>query len=313
MIGDVKARIVRSDGEELTLGDGLWRIPNDGLENWANLPYNVFSAEIPSQDGAIITSKRVSAVDRTITAQAPSGDREGLRAEAIRFFNPRYTFKVFLTYMGRTRWCEGEQIGFKASEWNIYKPVEITWTILCPNPFLRSEDNFGQDIAETVPMFMFPWWSFLPPQEVEEEDWEDDGEEREQTEKLPAQVNEGAIVSYYRFQRSLELFNDGDVPSGLRIELRALGDVTNPAVRLGDGWVRLLATLHSDDVAVLDVTTQPPTVEINGKSAMHLVDRNSSILNLRIGIGETTLEYEADDGYQNLSVSVYWNKQFLGV
>ena len=40
-IGDVYARIVRSDGQEMTLGSGDWRIPKDGLENWANLAYSV--------------------------------------------------------------------------------------------------------------------------------------------------------------------------------------------------------------------------------------------------------------------------------
>lgn len=295
-LGDVQARIVRSDGQEFIIGDGDWRILNEGLSNWANLPYSVYSAEIPSTDGAIITAKRVGSVDRTIIAECKGSDPDKLRADAIWFFNPKYSYEVHLTYRGRTRWCSGEQIGFMASEGNMYRRPQITWTILCPNPYLKSEDDFGEDIAEVVPMFAFPWYSALPPQ--------DDSK---------AVVNEGAVVSSFKFARSIDITNDGDVASGMRIVVRALGNVTNPSVRLGDGWIRLKTTLEKGDVAVFDVTSQPPTVTINGENAMHLVDRESSILNLRIDVGDTTLEYDADDGYLNLSISVYWNKQYLGV
>lgn len=295
-VGDVKARIVRSDGQEMTIGDGDWRIPNDGLTNWANLSYNVYSAEIPSADGAIITSKRVASIDRTITAECRGADPDALRARAIWFFNPKYTYEVHLTYRGRTRWCSGEQIGFEASEGNMYKPPTLTWTILCANPYMQSESNFGKDIAEIVPMFAFPWWSALPVESG----------------SLPI-TNEGAVVSVHTFAKSVDVTNDGDVPSGMRIVMRATGNVLNPSVRLGGGWVRIKKNLIQGDTVRMDVTSRPPVVTLNGENAMHLVDRESSILNLRIDVGDTTLEYDADDGYQNLSVSVYWNKQYLGV
>lgn len=290
-IGDVTARIVRSDGQELTLGDGDWRIPKDGLTNWANLPYSVSSSEMPMADGAIVTSKRVSSVDRTITAEAKGANPDELRAYAIWFFNPKYSFEVHLTYRGRTRWCKGEQIGFKASEGNMYQTPSITWTILCPNPYLLSESDFGKDIAEIQPMFAFPWYSAINSKEV----------------------NEGAVVSVHTFAKSVPVTNDGDVASGMRIVIRAHDKVVNPSVRLGDGWVRMLKTLRHGDVVRFDCTSLPPTVTLNGENAMHLLDKDSSILNLKIEVGDSSLEYDADDGYQNMSVSVYWNKQYLGI
>lgn len=294
-LGDVTARIVRSDGLEFMIGDGDWRILNEGLENWANLPYNVYSSEIPSADGAIVTSKRVSAVDRTIMAECKGDNPDELRADAIAFFNPKYSYDVHLTYRGRTRWCKGEQIGFMASEGNMYRRPQLTWTILCPNPYMLSESNFGEDIAEIVPMFAFPWYSAIG---------DASGKMR---------TNKGAVVSRYKFARSIEVFNDGDVATGMRIVVRAMGSVTNPSVRLGDGWVRLIKELERGDVVEFDVVSRPPKVLLNGQNAMHMVDRESSILNLRIDVGESSLEYDADSGNQNMSVSVYWNKQYLGV
>ena len=32
-----------------------------------------------------------------------------------------------------------------------------------------------------------------------------------------------------------------------------------------------------------------------------------------IDIGSTTVEFDADDGYQNMSVVIRYNKQYLGV
>lgn len=293
-LGDVKARIVRSDGRELTIGDGDWRIPNDGLENWSNLPYNVSSFELPSTDGAIVTSKRVASVDRTIKAECRGSNPDELRAYAMWFFNPKYSFEVHMTYRGRTRWCKGEQIGFKASEGNMYERPTITWTILCANPFMQSESDFGKDIAEVQPLFAFPWFSAIKGHSTN-------------------RVHDGAVVSVHTFAQEVQVNNDGDIPSGMRVVIRALDKVVNPSVRLGDGWVKVLATLTQGDIVQLDCMTRPPTVTKNGENIMQLVDRKSSILNLQIAVGESTLEYDADDGYQNMSVSVYWNKQYLGV
>lgn len=296
-IGDVRARIVRSDGQEMVLGDGDWRIPNDGLENWANLPYSVTSAEIPSYDGAIVTSKRVAAVDRTIKAVSPVVvANEELRARAIAFFNPKYSFEVHLTYMGRTRWCRGEQIGFMASVGNVYKPAEITWTILCPNPYLLSEGDFGKDIAEVVGKFGFPFMSFLPVSQG----------------SVPG-CNTGFLASHHTFSRTVDIVNDGDVDSGMDVVIRATGDVSNPLVRIGAGFVRVITGMAEGDELRLSASSRPPTVTLNGRNAMNLVDRRSSILDMVIGVGTTTIEYDADDGDQNMSVTVSYNKQYLGV
>lgn len=296
MIGDVKARIVRSDGQEMTIGDGEWRIPNDGLENWANLNYQVSSVELPSYDGALVTSKRVSSVDRSIHAVCNSKEPEKARQRVIRFFNPKYTYEVHLTYMGRTRWCKGEQIGFKASEGNIYKKPELDWTILCANPYLLSEGDFGKDIAQVVPMFGFPFVSFLP---------EDDG-------SAPG-APVGFLWSMHEFSQEVDISNDGDVPSGMRVIIRATGNVTNPLVKIGAGYIRVITPMHEGDEIVMDASSRPPKVTMNGENAMQKLDRNSSILDMVIQPGDTTIEYDADDGYQNMSVTVKFNKQYLGV
>lgn len=295
-LGDVKARFVRSDGQEMTLGDGTWRIPNDGLENWANLSYQVSSVEIPSSDGALVTSKRVNSVDRSVTAvlSKPS-ENEEMRASAISFFNPKYSYDVYMTYMGRTRWCNGELIGFKASEGNIYEGVRLDITILCPNPFLQSVDDFGKDIAEVQPMFMFPFTSFLPPEEGE------------------ADYPVGFVVGQMEFAKQVEIRNDGDVPSGMIVEITCEGQVKNPSITVGNAKVRLDVTLNAGDKVVLDASGKPPKITLNGDNALQLLTKDSNILDMVISVGETVIEYEADDGEGYMHVIVRYNKQYLGI
>lgn len=290
----VTLRIVRSDGAEMTLGNGPWRIVSDGLENWSSVPHSVSGDELPTHDGGIITSRRVSMVDRTVEAIAEDPKRNAeLRAAAIRFFNPKYDYEAHLTYMGRTRWCRGVQYAFKVSEGNVYQPAELAWTILCPNPFLLSENDFGKDIAEVAPRFGFPFMSFIKEQSVEG-------------------VNSGFVASARLFSRSVYIRNGGDVPSGVRLVVKASGNVENPAVRLGDGWVRLVSSMESGDVLEIDADSKPPRVALNGENAMNRLDRNSSILNLMLPIGGSEIEYTADEGDSNMSVTVYYNEQYLG-
>lgn len=298
MQGDVLVRIVRSDGQEMTLNDGKkWRLPKDALENFANLSYDVSSAEIPSYDGALVTSKRVSSVDRSIKAIAQFSERNAvLRAEAISFFNPKYTFDCHITYMGRTRWCSGEQIGFKCSEGNIYEPAEFEWTILCPRPYMLSEGNFGKDIADVVGKFGFPFMSFLPVS---------DG-------SVPG-FNTGFVASVHEFAKTVYIDNDGDVESGMKVTIKAKDTVVNPLVRVGDAFIRIIKTITQGDVILLDASQRPPVVKYNGKNAMHLVDRRSTVLEMVIPTGITAIEYDADDGDQHMSVVVSYDKQYLGL
>lgn len=296
MIGDVVFKIVRSDGQTMTIGDGTWRIPNDGLDGWASLSLSVSSTEIPSYDGAIVTSSRVNSKDRSVTATCDTSDKKEQRAKAISFFNPKYTYSVYATYMGRTRWTKGSLLGFKASEFNIYQPVQIDFTILSENPYLLSVSNFGKDIAESVGKFGFPWVSFLPVSQG----------------SVPG-TNTGWIASHHVFTQDVDIENDGDVSSAMKVIIRARGHVKNPSVKIGDGFVRMVLDMVEGDELVLDATGRPPTITFNGENYMNKLDRRSSILKMLIGVGTTTIEYDADDGEQLMSVSVYYNKQYLGV
>lgn len=292
----VKAVVIREDGQKMTFGDNDWHIPSDGLENWSSLPLSVSSTEIPSYDGGIITSSRVTMQDRTITAICNSKNRDTLRAKAISFFAPGKDYEVHLTYRGRTRWCSGRLYAFKANEGNIYRPTEIAFTILCPNPYLLSESDFGKNIADVQSFFGFPFMSFLPVEDGSVEGF-----------------NTGFLVSQYTYATDVEIVNDGDVKSGIKATIKIDDTVVNPRINVGNGYFRLLTTLKATDVLEIDATCHPPIVLLNGENAMHLADRNSSILNMMVEPGTSSIGYDADDGSENMNVYIYFNKQYIGI
>lgn len=292
---EVKAVVVRDDGREFRI-DGKWRIPNDGLENCANLAYSVNSVEIPNYDGAIVTSKRVNSVERTVQATCHRSDNAAAdRAEAIAFFNPKHTFKLYMTYMGRTYWCEGEQIGFMASEYNVYQYPSITWTVLCPNPYWQSVNDFGKDVAEVQGRFGFPWVSFIPNQ----------------------YTNDWAVVGNRVFSKVVDLNNDGDVPCGMVVTVKATGYVKNPVVYIGNGFVRVLTEMRQNDVVTIDTVKRPPTVTLTRggvtQNIIHKVDRKSRILDIALPVGHSQFQYDAETGEQDMSVVLRFHKQYLGV
>lgn len=295
----VRLRIVRSDGKELDIDNERWMMQSDALENWAELPHSVSTQENAQYDGGIVTNNRIEVVDRSVTAEIrnPSENAKA-RAEAISFFNPKHTFAAHLTYMGRTRWCEGVQYAFKCDAGNIYQPCSFTWTLLSPMPFLLSEDNFGQDIALVTPRFGFPYMSTVDRQGS--------------AQRFPHQ--KGFQCGTYNYGRSVNINNDGDVETFPRVEIVAKGDVSNPMiVKDGTTFVRVVTDMVQGDTLTIDLENRPPKVLLNGKNATNLVDRASSFSGMGFDMGLNSFSYDADIGENVMSVSLYYYKRYLGI
>ena len=294
---DVVLRIVRDDGREFVIDGGDWLIESDGLEGWAELPHEVSTVDNAGYDGARVTSARVGAAERTVTAVTRVGaDQPRLRAGAVSFFNPKHEFDAHLTYQGRTRWCHGVQSGFSCPTGNVFQRVEVTWTLLCPDPFLLSEDDFGEDIAEVRGRFGFPFRSAASV-----------------AAGAYGKVKRGFIASQRLWSPQVTVLNGGDVETWCRAVMVASGDVVNPSLHQGSDYVRLVDTLHAGDVLEIDFTGRPPRVLKNGASAMHLCDRTSSFTGMSMAPGDTTFSYSADSGEQLLSVTIYYNERYLGI
>ena len=290
----VTFNIIRDDNESLLLDGEDWGIT--GLENWANLSHALSVTENANYDGGLITNNRVASIDRTIEARLKDSRlNERMRERILSFFNPKHEYEVHLEYQGMKRYCKGVQYGFSCDNGNVYQPITFSWTILCTQPYMLSEDNFGKDIANIDGYFGFPFVSLVKSSATQHG------------------YQTGFIAGAYSFSNVVDIVNDGDVETYLHVVIIANGPVTNPAIHKDGKYVKILDTLAQDDVVEIDFTKRPPSVTKNGENIINLSDRTSSFTGMQLDVGVNKISYGADDGENNMSVSVYFEKRYLGI
>ena len=283
----VKVRFVRSDDREWSIDGSNWGIPSNGLEGFGAFDNQISIVDNAIGDGGIVTSHRVSQKDRTITAISKNVNMmEILRDEVTAFFNPKMTYKVYLTYMGRTRWAEGRIEKFNLSTKNVYRRMKLTITVLFADPYLKSFEDFGKDIASVSGGAGFPYL---------------------------CRQNVGQPTGIFNFSQIVNLSNDGDVDAYCKVVMTANGEVENPKIIINNHYVRVIDTLVEDDVIIMDFAANPPTVKKNGVNCIGKCDRTSEFDEMGLVIGDSTLSYTADNGSNNLSVSIYYNKLYAAM
>jgi hypothetical protein len=211
---------------------------------------------------------------------------EILRDEVTAFFNPKMTYKVYLTYMGRTRWAEGRIEKFNLSTGNIHRRMKLTITVLFADPYLKSFEDFGKDIASVSGGAGFPYL---------------------------CRQNVGQPTGIFNFSQIVNLSNDGDVEAYCKVVMTANGEVENPKIIINNHYVRVIDTMVEDDVIIMDFAANPPTVKKNGVNCIGKCDRTSEFDEMGLVIGDSTLSYTADNGSNNLSVSIYYNKLYAAM
>ena len=283
----VAARFVRSDAAELIADGTDWLLTPGTVDGVCKPAFNLYTEDNAAGDGSVVTGKRVAARDLSVSASSMRiANNAVLRARASSFFNPKYTFKIYLTYQGRTRWISAELAGVDLPTDMVCVPQTFTATFLAANTYWQSVDYFGQDIAAITPRWGFPYLDH---------------------------PTLGVLVDIANFARSVVFEYDGDVPAYPTITITADAEVTNPKIVKDTAFVRLIDTLKAGDI--LRITTNPRDIRItkNGQNVLNKVDRASNFTGMQMQPGTNTVSYEADYGDNNLHVVIRYNKQYLGV
>ena len=288
MSDKVKVRIVRDDGREFNIDGTDWKIPSDGLEGFGDFENDIVMIDNAIGDGAIYGAERIAQKDRTIVAKSQNPLlNEILRRAAMSFFNSKAMFKVYITYMGVTRWAEGKIHRFSLPTDNIHRTMTMTVTFLFGDPFLKSYDDFGKNIAAVIPMCGFPYLCSIT-----------DG------------TLKGVTGGVFEYAQTVLLENDGDVETYCKAVFTAKGQVTNPKLVINDKYVRIIDEMVAGDVIIIDFAKNPPTVRKNGVNHIGHCDRTSSFDDMALIVGTSEVAYTADNGTNALSVSIYYNKLY---
>jgi hypothetical protein len=167
---------------------------------------------------------------------------------------------------------------------------DFTVQLVCHNPFWREESESITDVAAWIGAFEF---------------------------ELEIPIDEGIEMGRREPSLIVNVYNQGDVKSGIRVDFRAIGTVVNPyLLNINTGeFIKINYTLVAGDV--LSVSTYYGGKEVTLKTggltvdAYRYLDPDSSYIQLEVG--DNLLRYDAGSNVNALEVSIFHNNQYLGV
>lgn len=293
--------IHRSDGQTFAMDDkpiGLLELK--GVDAPA---MEVFTEKNAVGDGDTVTGSRVAARDITIRAKSRRGIKNAiLRARAVVFFDPQYTYDVDISYDGVTRTardCRLRAVAIPSG--SLYQPLDITATFLCPYGYLDGEGGMdGVDLNSITPRLGWPYVSMMKDGVP--------GKARSGLDDAP-----GMLFGVYNYDKTVVIHNRGSAPTWVRGVFTAMGPgtVQNPKLIHGDAFVRVLYTMNPGDV--VDIDTEKRIVRINGVNALNKIDKASSFGSMRVDPGYSVIGFDADTNPDQLSARVYFQIRYLGV
>ena len=293
--------IHRSDGRTFAMDDkpiGLLELK--GVDAPA---MEVFTEKNAVGDGDTVTGSRVAAREITIRAKSRGGIKNAiLRARAVVFFDPQYTYDVDISYDGVTRTardCRLRAVAIPSG--SLYQPLDITATFLCPYGYLDGEGGMdGVDLNSITPRLGWPYVSMMKDGVP--------GKARSGLDDAP-----GMLFGVYNYDKTVVIHNRGSAPTWVRGVFTAMGPgtVQNPKLIHGDAFVRVLYTMNPGDVVHID--TEKRIVRINGVNALNKIDKASSFGSMRVDPGYSVIGFDADTNPDQLSARVYFQIRYLGV
>ena len=295
-------RIVRSDGAELTAGggyDGGWTVSWEGLRDFNSLPISLSTSANVLTDGSTLVSKRVDECERTASiVYVGPRDPASVRDECLSFFNPKHSFAVHVTHMGRTRWCEGELADVKCEILADRFPCQATFTLLCLDPYMRGEDSNENSLTDEVPMFGFPFVSHM-------------------RQALPdgSKKPVGSLASRTIYDGVNTVMNSGDVKCGYKIVCRTTEAIRIPRFEKDGRKIQVNVAMNEGDELVIDFQQMPPKVTLNGTNVIGACSRDSNFVDMDMTVGENIFTYdcETEGGRGAMDVQIRFYKRYLGV
>lgn len=284
----VQIEVIRNDGREFFIDNITWKIHSDGLEGFDFIGPSVVTETNAFGDGSMTQGVTITEKDRTIKCRYRGELNEKARQrELVRsFFNPRYTFKVIVEYMGEKKYCEGTLYAMSCPTANIYQDLELQFTILSSEiPFLLSYDDFNKNIAAFTGGLEF---NFEIPET-------------------------GIDFGEYSFAKEITINNQGDVETYCKAIFTAKGDVTNPVLKKDDKFIRIIDTMEAGDVIEMDLVSKPVHITKNGVNIIGKTDRQSSFNEMVFNVGQNVISYDADNGDNLLEVVLIYNERYLGI
>ena len=261
-----------------------------GLSDIYNAIYSINSM---GQDGDTYLGSRIESREIEVVGKINERKKDFMqnhRRNLNHILNPQLSGMLVYEYgdFKRVIDCKVERLPYPAEKVILQ---DFIIQFVCHNPFWRKENETRNDIATWVGNFEFP-------------------------EEIP--MVEGWEIGYREPSLIVNVFNEGDVQSGLRAEFRALGVTSDPMLlNIDTGEFIKFNNINLVAGDVLFISTGYGKKEVtflhNGviSDAFRYLDEDSSYIQLEVG--DNLLKYEAGSNLENLEVSIYHDDLYTGV
>lgn len=261
------------------------------IEGFGAVRSNLHMQKSPFQDGSTLVGKNLETREIVIEGTIVANTKEEIakyRRKMIRVFNPKNSGVLIYCHRGIEKKINVE-IEFAPVFANIGNIQNFIINMLCPSPFWEDLQQIKKEIALWVSDFEFPLEVDL----------------------------DGIELGHREPSVMVNVFNDGDIKCGMRIEFMALATVKNPSILNVNTreYMKINKTMKAGEIIVVTTGFGNKRIEsrLNGvtTNAFNCVDLSSTFLQLNLG--DNLLRYDADENVENLEMSIYFTPGYLGV
>ena len=260
------------------------RLLEDGLEGFGATELFVETDPYADGSGGHPVTRRFGERYLALTGEL-NGDEGELRRLICTMMNPLETLEMEVVLGDVTRCIGVIPCGRPAfRQANFFTPTEVYLPFLAPDPFWRDAAGRQVHFRQSIPLLTFPlnFWK-----------------------------GAGTAAAYYRVTDTAAVTNPGDAPCGFDASLTAVGGtVVNPAICLGEQYIRLETALTDGQTAQIDTRPRCKNLHIDGERAFTF-HRDSDFFLLQVG--ENRVFVTAESGLEHLSAELVYTPLYYGI
>lgn len=257
-----------------------------GISGLSPVNATINSSRISGGDGAMFNSASVGTRNIVLTI-LPNHPVAENRQALYKVFGVKSKITLKYSTENRNVQIDGYVESVQADLFAKRQQVQVS--VLCMQPFFKSAQEIIDELSSVNGMFEFPF----------------------------AVEAAGVVFSESIVIRRAVITNEGDMPCGAIFKMRAIGRVLNPVIYNADDTTsyKLNIEMQTGDEIVLDTQRGGKSVFLirDGVRRNIINNRAPNITWFQLPVGETTFTYNADEGAENLTISIGHYNLFGGV
>lgn len=241
-------------------------------------------------DGSIITNARVPSRNVVIYLKI-NGDIEANRLNLYQYAQVGKYIKMYFSNNSKNVWIEGKIETIETNMFDMVQTCQIS--AICPDPFFKDIQEVIKTINTVSNKFYFPFYIVEP---------------------IP--------FSVYETIQILNLINDGNIKSGMKIEIYAKGTIINPIIYnretqefIGIGSNERPFTMFDGDRIIITTQTNNKKVKLirNAQESNIFNSLRPNSTFLQLDSGDNVFTYSADDGNEYIDIKFKYYSQYEGI